>query len=124
MYARYCALRDAKKVRDADVARAIGAGQSTFSDWKNGRSIPKREKLEKIARYFGVSIDYLMTGEASDGYYLNPETAKQAQEMFEDPDMRSLFHMKRNMDPDVFKVHIDAIKQLYKLEHPDDDTGC
>ena len=57
-------------------------------------------------------------------YYTNPETAKEAQEMFEDPEMRSLYHMKKNMDPDQFKIHMDYIKKLYKAEHPDYDEGC
>lgn len=44
------------------VSKETGVGQSTFTDWKKGRSVPKLEKLQKIADYFGVSIDYLMTG--------------------------------------------------------------
>lgn len=60
-------------------------------------------------------------------YYTNPETARIAQEMFDDPEMRSLFHMKRNMDPKKFQAHYDMMKQLYALEHPedaDDFDGC
>ena len=57
-----------------------------------------------------------MTGEESTGYYLNEESAKMAQEMFEDPDMRSLFDMKRNMPPERFKVHMEFMKNLYKQE--------
>ena len=44
------------------VAKATGVTQSTLSDWKNGRSTPKSENMKKLADYFGVSIDYLMTG--------------------------------------------------------------
>ena len=35
-------------------------GLSTLSDWKRGRSVPKLEKMEKLAGYFGVTVDYLM----------------------------------------------------------------
>ena len=31
------------------VAKATGIGASTFSDWKNGRSTPKADKLARIA---------------------------------------------------------------------------
>lgn len=62
MYERYCYLRDNKKVKDADVARNTGIPKSTFSDWKSGKSAPKQDKLQKIADYFGVTVDYLMTG--------------------------------------------------------------
>ena len=64
MYEIYVTLRDEKGVKDATVAKATGIGKSTFSDWKNGRSAPKGEKLKKIADYFGVSTQYLLTGDS------------------------------------------------------------
>lgn len=63
MYENYCKIRDAKGYRDADVVRATGITKSTFSDWKSGRSCPKNEKLQKIANFLGVTLDYLLTGE-------------------------------------------------------------
>ena len=120
MYEVYCKLRDLRGVKDADVVRATGITKSTFSDWKSGRSEPKKEKLQKIADFFDVSLDYLMTGEEQNGYYLNEETAKLAQEMFEDEDMRSLFDMKRNMPPERFKAHMEFMKSLYKQETRED----
>lgn len=63
MYEIYCKLRDSKGLKDSDVVKATGITKSTFSDWKSGRSNPKNDKLQKIANYFDVSIDYLMTGE-------------------------------------------------------------
>lgn len=64
MYEIYVSLRDEKGVKDATVAKATGIGKSTFSDWKNGRSAPKGEKLKKIADYFGVSTQYFLTGDS------------------------------------------------------------
>lgn len=66
MYEIYCKLRDAKGMKDSDVVKVTGITKSTFSDWKSGRSQPKKEKLQKIADCFGVTIDYLMTGKESD----------------------------------------------------------
>lgn len=60
MYSKYVELRDKKGVTDYAVAQATGIGKSTFSDWKSGRSKPKVEKLQKIADYFGVSIEKLL----------------------------------------------------------------
>lgn len=62
MYDIYCRLRDDKKLKDSDVAKATGITKSTFSDWKTGRSKPKQDKLQKIADFFGVTLDYLMNG--------------------------------------------------------------
>ena len=80
----------------------------------------KDDRLQRIAEYFNVTVDYLMTGEENTGYHLNEETAKMAQEMFEDPDMRSLFDMKRNMPPERFKAHMEFMKNLYKQETGED----
>lgn len=62
MYEIYCKLRNEKGVKDSDVVKATGITKSTFSDWKSGRSKPKNDKLQKIADYFGVTLDYLTTG--------------------------------------------------------------
>jgi len=119
IYERYCKARDDKKLKDSQVALATNIGKSTFSDWKSGRSVPKNDKLKKISDFLEISFEWLTTGEekeSSNGYYLNEETAKLAQEMFEDEDMRSLFDMKRNMPPERFKAHMDFMRNLYEQE--------
>lgn len=64
MYEKYCIVRDLHHVTDYQVAKATGINRSTFSDWKSGRSEPKREKLQKIAKYFGISTDYFFDDDA------------------------------------------------------------
>lgn len=44
------------------VSKEAGVTQTALSNWKNGRNTPSAQTLQKIADYFGVSIDYLMTG--------------------------------------------------------------
>ncbi len=56
-YKIYADLRAKKGVRDNDVAKAIGANQTTFTDWKQGNSMPKIDKLVRICRFFGVDIN-------------------------------------------------------------------
>lgn len=63
MYSVFEKLLKEKGVSAYRVSMETGVGRSTFTDWKNGRSNPKGEKLSKIADYFGVSVDYLQTGE-------------------------------------------------------------
>lgn len=116
MYDIFERLCHEKGVTPYRVCKETGLTTSTISNWKAGRYTPKQDKMQKIADYFGVTVDYLMTGEEKEGYYLNEETAKLAQEMFEDEDMRSLFDMKRNMPPERFKAHMDFMKNLYNQE--------
>ena len=39
---------------------ALGFSNGLFSQWKSRKQKPSREKLDKIADYFGVSVDYLL----------------------------------------------------------------
>ena len=63
-YERYTILRDVKQQSDADIAKATGLAPSVFSDWKKGRSTPGVYKLLKIAQFFNVPIEFLITGES------------------------------------------------------------
>lgn len=61
-YERFCELRDAAGLRNADVARATGIKPHTLSEWRHGQSRPNTEKLIKIANFFNTSVEYLVTG--------------------------------------------------------------
>lgn len=82
------------------------------------------DRLQIIANYLNVSVDYLLNGDEvvkmrqDKEYY---EDAQLAQEMFEDADMRSLFHMKKNMGEEKFSAHVRYMKDLYRLEHPEEE---
>lgn len=120
-YERLETLRKTKKISQGDLEKELGFSNGSISKWK--KSQPTFDRLKKLADYFGVTVEYLQNGETigqKQGYYLNEETAKLAQEMFEDPDMRSLFDMKRNMPPERFRAHMEFMKNLYKQETGDD----
>ena len=53
-------------VTTADVCKATGIGQSTMSNWKSRRNLISGKNAQLIATYFGVSVDYLMTGKESE----------------------------------------------------------
>lgn len=110
------------------VSKETGISQTTFSNWKSGRSVPKTDALQKIADYFGVSLDYLTTGKEKEGgekYYLNDETAKAAQEIFENKELRMLFDAAHDADPeDLRALHNMALALKRKERGYNDDSGC
>lgn len=53
-YEKYATIRDSKGLTDGKVAERAGIGRSTFSDWKSGRSVPKYDKMCKIADALGM----------------------------------------------------------------------
>lgn len=42
------------------VANDTGIAATTLYDWRDGRTIPKTDKLVILAEYFGVSIEYFL----------------------------------------------------------------
>ena len=59
-YSVFDRLLSERGVTVYQVAKATHIAASTFTDWKNGRSTPKVDKLSRIADYFSVSLDELM----------------------------------------------------------------
>lgn len=53
-------LANAKGITYYALAKELGFTPALFSDWKSGKSMPKSDKLLKIANFFGVSIDYFL----------------------------------------------------------------
>lgn len=111
MYEVFARLLEERGVKTADVAKATGITPSTFSDWKKGKSSPKQEKLQRIADFFGVSIEYLLTGE-SEEYYIDKRTAALAQEIFDRPDLRILMDAARGCSSESITALIPLIQKL------------
>ena len=44
---------------DTQLADIAGVGKSTVSGWRSGKYSPKKDKLERIANHFGVSVEWL-----------------------------------------------------------------
>lgn len=63
MYEKFAELLQQHHTTAYQVAKATGIAQSTLSDWKSGRSVPKIDKLQKIADYFAVSVSYFTDDE-------------------------------------------------------------
>ncbi len=56
---RLRALRQEKGIGQVRLAKELDVGKSVVSLWELGRCEPTLSKLVAIARFFGVSIDYL-----------------------------------------------------------------
>ena len=128
MYEIFAKLLEEKGLKAADVTRATGIKSPVFSEWKKGKSKPNTEKMIKIANFLGVSVEYLTTGkepEINDKYYLNEETAQVAQEIFENKELRALFDVQKDMEPEDLKALHNMALALKRKERGDiDDTGC
>ena len=128
MYEVFEVLLKRENASTADVSRATGIKESTFSNWKNRRNLISTKNGRLIAEYFGVSLDYLMTGneierESSSGtkYYFDDETAALAQELMEKPHLRTLLDAERNISPETANALVALINS--QLKHEEGKNG-
>ena len=109
-----------------DMCEALGVKYTTLTDWVKGNSYPRIDKIELMANYFGISKSDLVedhTGNAPAPYYLNDETRQIAQEVFENPELRSLFNAARDLPPERLRAHIDFINSLKAQEKGNNEGG-
>lgn len=59
-YDLFCELCAEKKISPTRASIEIGLSKSTATKWKNTGATPQGDTLNKIAEYFGVSVDYLL----------------------------------------------------------------
>ena len=55
-------LAKKKGVKQSFLSDLIGGYRGKITDWKNGKSKPSSKDLELISDFFGVSVNYLLTG--------------------------------------------------------------
>ena len=130
-YDRFKSLCEMKGISPTRASILIGFSKGSVAYWKKkmeaGEDVmPDSRVAEKIADFFNVSTDYLLGREEEEdlarldgeGYYLDPETAKVAQELFDDPDLRVLFDAARDSKPEHLQLAADILRK-FKETNPD-----
>jgi len=88
-------LRRQRGVSQAVLAERLGMSKSTIGAYETGDITPSLEALNALADFFNVDINYLLGKEDISMYYLDPEVAQMAQELYDRPEMRVLFDASR-----------------------------
>lgn len=122
LYKNIKKFRQMYGISQAELAKKTGyTDRSSIAKIERGDVDLPQSKIMAFAKALNITPGELMGDvETHNEYYENEELAKEAQEMFEDKQMRSLFHMKKNMDPKRFQAHVDMMKEMYRLERPED----
>ena len=122
IYENIKTLCDMRGISTYTLEKALGFSHGSLVKLKDAKTI-NATRLNAIAEYFGVAPEYILTGETTNKwgrYYLDPETAEIAQKIFEDPALRGLFHIAKNLSPKTLKAHYELMKLMYEKEQPDD----
>ena len=123
MYENYERIIKSRGLTNYKVSKDTGIAQSVLSTWKTKGTTPKLDKLQILAEYLNVSVDYLIgvsnIGQQNDvQWYINEETARIAQEIYEDPNKRALFYAARDSRPEDLKMAADMLER-FKETNPD-----
>ena len=70
-------LRFKNDITQAEFAKLLGVAQQTVGSWEKEKSMPNYDLLKQIAKYFNVSIDYLLDNETNAN--TQPLNAEQAE---------------------------------------------
>lgn len=106
------------------VADKMGVSESLISRYES-KDVKNMgiDKLVPLAEILGVTPSYLMGWEdeieesEADHYYLNPETRKLAQEVYENPNLRILFDAARDVEPEDIQMAVDMLERFKKTRY-------
>ena len=103
-------------VNGVTLAKYMKVSSATISDWMHGKKMPRVDKLKSLANFFRINMSDL-TDEADekfqqDTYYIDPETAKVAQAIFDDSDLHALFDAAQDSKPEDLKMAADLLRRL------------
>lgn len=106
MYEIFERLCQSRGVTPYRVSKETGISQPTFSEWKKGTYTPKTEKMQKIADYFSVPLEYLTTGKMP-GKEKDPGNDPESEKAF--------FRLKKGLEPyDLDEEDADFLLTVFK----------
>lgn len=114
-----------------ELAHKLGyKSRSTIAKLESGVNDLTQSKLKAFADALNTTVADLLDWDDSDSsdkepaikpYYLDPETARLAQELKDDPRYRALFDATRKLSPDAMKEVMNFIAYQSKKEGHDND---
>ena len=120
---RVKAICKERKIPISRLERDLGYANGYIGQLRKG--VFPGDRLQEIADYLDLSIEYLMTGEegniTEDAYYFNDDARELAEFLFKHPEYKVLFDASRK----VRKEDIAFVKEFMdRMRGDSDDTGC
>ena len=99
-------LRAEKNISQRKMAEMFSVSQGTYNNWEQGNTQPSIEQLIELARFFSVSVDYLIGNSDDEGYI-------KIQEVLSKNDVPTL-HNVHPLPEDSKQLLMDFIASLEK----------
>ena len=115
MYEVFVELCERKGVTPYKVSKETGIARSSLSDWKNGKSKPKADKIKLLADYFGVPVDAFygvpISGQ-NEEYYIDADARELAEFLHKNPEYRVLLDASRKVKKKDIQFVMEMIERL------------
>jgi transcriptional regulator with XRE-family HTH domain len=105
--------------KQIDLAKYLNVSTGLVSAWCQAKKMPRMDRIQSICNWLHIELSDLLedkSNQQEEGYYLNEETKKIAQTIYDNPDMRSLFDVSSKMPPERLKAHLEFMKKLQDSE--------
>lgn len=112
---------DINKKDRSQLAKDLDVSYSTLSDWINGNTYPRIDKIELMARYFKISKSDLIEEHQKDYYYIDEDTRNLAEELLNNSQLKALFDASRGASPEDLEITKNLLLNLKKKERKEDD---
>ena len=99
-------LRNEKSISQRKMGDIFNVSQATYNNWEQGNTQPSIEQLIESARFFGVSVDFLIGNTDDEGYV-------KIQEVLSRDDIATL-HTVNTLPEDSKQLLMDFIASLEK----------
>lgn len=111
-------LCDENGISVTRATEEIGLSRTIGTKWKQTKATPQGETLNKIAEFFGVSVDYLLTGEEKEKPLINgdEELTEYLEELRTRPEVRMLFSVSKGATKEDVEKAVAIIEALRKAE--------
>lgn len=104
------------KVNGVTLAKYMNVSSATISDWMHGKKMPRVDKLKSLSNYFRINMSDLTDDDdekfQQDTYYIDPETAKRAQKLFDDPYIHALLDAAEDSKPENITMVAELLNRL------------
>lgn len=114
-------LKEARKnagMTQEEVEHKSGINKKTISNWENGVSRPDVDSIALLCELYKIDPNDLFEWDGpknkEKNYYLDPDAAAFAQEIFDDPELRILFDATRKVSKEDLQLVVDMVKRLKK----------
>lgn len=111
IYDRIKVLCAKRRLSVSQLEKDLGFGGSTLSKWVPGKVTPSYDKVQKVAQYFNVSMEYL-TGAS--------QVEETAEAILKDSDYIS-FQRAKTSNPDRYKIALEIVNAGFEAAFNDSD---